>query len=63
MQGMGHFSIRKVYSPTLLALPGGGGGVKFPEEKRYVRLECPPIGCNAANLIILLLVMIKIILL
>ena len=30
--GSGHFSVTKVYSPTLLALRGGGGGVKFADK-------------------------------
>ena len=34
-------SVTKVYGSTLLALRGGGLGVKFPEQKRYITLELP----------------------
>ena len=35
-------SVTKMYDSTLLALRGGvGGGVKFPEKKRYITLEWP----------------------
>ena len=34
-------SVTEVYGSTLLALRGGGWGVKIPEKKHYVTLEWP----------------------
>ena len=40
MGGYKDQGITKVNNPTLLALRGGGG-VKFPDKKRYVTFQWP----------------------